>query len=152
MIDYQDVFKEGIELINLTPHKIIVLDTDFIAMPVSGDKLIRVKKTSMLQGKIMNCEVFSIQEEIYGSLPKYNPKKMYIVSQRVAEAMAVDADYKERVDFIYPAHIEHEHIRKPLIDKYGKEVKDSKGDVVTTKMQIIKGCRGFEFARRCNIL
>ncbi len=80
MIDYQDIFKEGIELINLTPHKIIVLDTDFIAMPVSGDNLIRVKKTSVLQGKIMNCEVFSIQEEIYGSLPKYNPKKMYIVT------------------------------------------------------------------------
>ena len=54
--------------------------------------------------------------------------KMYIVSQRVADAMAVDSKYKDRTDFIYPAQIVHENIRTPLIDKYGKEVKDSKVD------------------------
>ena len=66
MIKYKDILKNGMELINLTPHKVVVLDTDFVAIPVPTKRLIRVKKTSVLEGEIMNCKIFSIKEEIYG--------------------------------------------------------------------------------------
>ncbi len=147
-MNYKEIVAKGIELINLTPHEIKVLDADFSVGPSKDGNILRIQKSSLLQGSVMDCNIFSINEEIYGPVAAFDETKLYIVSQKVAEAMAVDPIYKERRDFIYPINIEHEHTRKPLMDKYGVVVTDSKGEPMTTRQQRIKGCRGFEFPRR----
>jgi hypothetical protein len=147
-MNYREVVENGLELINLTPHEIKVLDADFSVGPSKDINILRIQKSSLLQGSIMDCNIFSINEEIYGPVPEFDKTKLYIVSQKVAEAMAVDPLYRDRTDFVYPINIEHEHIKKPLLDKYGKVVTDSKGEPMTIRQQKIKGCRGFEFPRR----
>ena len=149
-MDYKKVVSVGIELINLTPHEIRVLDADFVVGPAKGKDLLRIQKSSLLQGSVMDCNVFAVNEEVYGTIPVYDELKIYIVSQKVAEALAVDDAWKDRTDFVYPVNIEHEHIRKPLLDAYDKVVTDSRGEPMTIKQQRIKGCRGFEFPRRPN--
>ncbi len=147
-MNYKNVVAEGVELINLTPHEIRVLDADFVVGPAKGKDLLRIQKSSLLQGSIMDCNLFTIKEEVYGVIPEYNKRKFYIVSQKVAEALAIDKKWKHRMDFIYPVNIEHEHVKKQLLDCYNKVVTDSQGEPMTTKLQRIKGCRGFEFPRR----
>ena len=149
-MDYKKVVSAGIELINLTPHEIRVLDADFVVGPSKGKDLLRIQKSSLLQGSVMDCNIFAISEEVYGPVPEYDETKLYIVSQKVAEALAIDDKHKWRKDFIYPINIEHENVKKPLLDAYNMPVKDSKGETITVRQQKIKGCRGFEFPRRPN--
>jgi len=138
----------AVELINLTPHNMEDLASGFSAGPARGKDLLRVQKSSLLQGSVMDCNIFAIKEEVYGEIPEHDDSKIYIVSQKVAEALALDKDYKHRSDFVYPINIQHEHVTKTLRDGYDKVVTDSKGEPMTTRQQRIKGCRGFEFPRR----
>lgn len=139
---------ESLELVNLTPHEIRVLDADFVVGPVSGQDLLRTQKSSLLQGSVMDSSIFLMVEEIYGVVPQKRDGVLYIVSKRVADALARDCKFRDRHDFIYPIHIEHTYTSEPLMDAYGEEVKDSKGETIMKKQQQIKGCRGFEFPRR----
>lgn len=147
-LDYKTVVRESLELINLTPHEIKVLDADFVVGPAKGKDLLRIQKSSLLVGEIMDCNLFVPVEEVYGNVPEYDKNKVYIVSQKVAEALAIDPLYKDRFDFVYPINIEHEHKKKPLLDSNRNHIKDSNGMLMYKREQHIKGCRGFEFPRR----
>jgi len=149
---YQEIVEDGLELINLTPHVIHVLDTDFVAKASSANRLLRIKKTNDLKRHVLNCPIYEATEEVYGPVPSYDKKKIYIVSQRVAEAMAIDEEHKHRYDFVYPVQIEHEQVYTPMKDKYGVKVKDSRGEPIMAKQQKIRGCRGFEFPRRPKVI
>lgn len=149
-MNIKEAVDNAIEIINRTGHVMRDLNSGFEVGPAKGDDLLRVQKSSLLQGSVMDCNIFLPREEVYGNIPEYDPKKVYIVSQKVAEVLAADPKYKHRQDFVYPINIEHEHVKKPLLDAYNEVVRDSKGEPMTIKQQKIKGCRGFEMARRLN--
>jgi len=147
-VNIKDLVDNAVEIINRTGHVMRDLDSGFEVDPAKDDDILRVQKSSLLQGKVMDCNIFVPVEEVYGNIPDYDPKKIYIVSKRVADVLARDPKYKDRYDFIYPVNIEHEQVQKPIVDAYNKVVTDSKGNPVTIKQCKIKGCRGFEIARR----
>lgn len=150
MVNYKEIVAASIELHNRTGHVMRDLNSGFEVGPAKGDDLLRVQKSSLLQGSVMDCNIFMPKEEVYGNIPEYDPSKMYIVSQKVAEVISADPKFAGRTDFVYPINIEHEHVKKELLDAYGQIVTDSKGEPMTVKQQKLKGCRGFEFPRSRN--
>jgi len=148
IVTFNLIVAEGKELVNLTPHNISDEESGFSAGPVRGKDLLRIQKTNIKHGTVMDSSIYSHIEEVYGEIPEERKDRLYIVSQRVAEALAIDPEYSNRKDFVYPINIQHEHVYKEMTDRYGKIVTDSKGDPIMNRIQKIKGCRGFEFPRR----
>jgi len=134
----------GVSFTNLTGHSVKEIFSGMEIGPAKKEDILRVEMLSPQVKSIGDIKLFATIFEIE-SIPKKIENNFYIVSQKVADAIALK--HPDRHDFVCTARIEHKQEKVDLLSPNGTPILDKNGYRIKVERSVIVGTHGFSFSK-----